>query len=75
MSHTYGVPHLWCPIKAEGKGRTVNRREKGPEARESSQTVKEEQKGLDLGPLQERLRMPHSAPGGGGCSLAELLEA
>src|SRR5215213_9426223 len=61
MFHAYGVPRLWCCIKTQGK--------KG----ERLIAEKKEPEDWDLGPLQERLRMPHSAPGGGWRSLAELL--
>jgi hypothetical protein len=63
MFHAYGVPRLWCCIKTQGK--------KG----ERLIAEKKEPEDWDLGPLQERLRMPHSAPGGGWRSLAELLRS
>jgi hypothetical protein len=57
------------------KGRTVNRGEKGPGARESPQRVEEEPEGLDLGPLQGEAQDDVQRPRDGGCSLAELLRS
>jgi hypothetical protein len=69
--HSYGVP-----LRRKEKGRTVNRGEKGPETRESPQKVEGESEGTGAhGPLQEMLRIPHSALGGGGYSVAELLRS